>query len=582
MADAKIRAVITAKDEASSVLKSFGGVANGIGGALADVAKVAAVGLVAAGGAAVAFGVTSVKAYADSESKLSQLNAVLASTGGVAGVTAAAAIDLSKALQKTTTFSDEEVLSAENLLLTFTKIGKDIFPQATKTVLNMATALGEDTKSASIQLGKALQDPVLGITALRRVGVNFSDAQKDVIQKLVDTGKSAEAQQMILKELETEFGNSAEAARHTFGGSLKALKNQFNDVQEAVGAVITKSLQPFIQRAADFLAAVDWDKVIKRVIQTLISFGNRMKEIGKQIYDVFVQVEQYLQPKLVALWHSFDQQLIPTLTKLWHEVLEPLVPVIGVILVAAIGFVIDALNLLIKIITPVTNFLLEHKTAVLAVAAAFGTLVAAMAIGAAINAVTVGFATLQLVTIPGLIAELGALSAAFVAALPVVAVAVAAAAIVAAIITIKDAWDAVNSAARAAQNLDNAASEQQIRDYQKKATAARAIGDTKAVNQYSNAIAALGGGRASGGAVTGGTPYLVGERGAEVIIPNQSGTVVPNNKIGGMGGAVNITINAGAYMGSRQDARTYAKMIADALKDYAAMNGQSTGQVLGI
>ena len=64
-----------------------------------------------------------------------QLNAVLKSTAGVAGVTAQAADDLAKSLEGVTNFDDEAVLSAENLLLTFTKIGKDIFPQTTETVL---------------------------------------------------------------------------------------------------------------------------------------------------------------------------------------------------------------------------------------------------------------------------------------------------------------------------------------------------------------------------------------------------------------------------------------------------------------
>lgn len=163
-----------------------------------------------------------------------QLNAVLKSTGGIAGVTAEAAIELADAMQQVTNFDNEAVLSAENLLLTFTKISKDIFPDATEIVLDMSTALGQDLKSSAIQLGKALQDPILGVTALRRVGVSFSESQVEFIQSLVDSGKQLEAQQYILKELQTEFGGSARAA----ADPVIQLTNAIGDMQEEIGKAL--------------------------------------------------------------------------------------------------------------------------------------------------------------------------------------------------------------------------------------------------------------------------------------------------------------------------------------------------------
>jgi len=49
--------------------------------------------------------------------------------------------------------------------------------------------------------------------------------------------------------------------------------------------------------------------------------------------------------------------------------------------------------------------------------------------------------------------------------------------------------------------------------------------------------------RAAGGPVSAGSPYLVGERGPELIVPNRSGTVIPNNKLGGGGQPVQIVYN---------------------------------------
>jgi len=50
---------------------------------------------------------------------------------------------------------------------------------------------------------------------------------------------------------------------------------------------------------------------------------------------------------------------------------------------------------------------------------------------------------------------------------------------------------------------------------------------------------------AEGGAVSAGQPYIVGERGRELFIPNQSGTMIPNQDLGTTGGtSINFTINA--------------------------------------
>jgi hypothetical protein len=53
----------------------------------------------------------------------------------------------------------------------------------------------------------------------------------------------------------------------------------------------------------------------------------------------------------------------------------------------------------------------------------------------------------------------------------------------------------------------------------------------------------FGGGRAAGGPVNAGTTYLVGERGPELFTPSGSGSIIPNHKLGGGGGGINITVN---------------------------------------
>jgi hypothetical protein len=193
---------------------------------------------VAGAAAAIGIGVQAVKAFNESEAAIAQTNAVLKSTGGIAGVTGQQVTNLATRMQDLTTFSDEEVRSAENLLLTFTRISSDIFPQTTEAVLDVATALGKDLNSSAIMVGKALNDPILGLTALGRAGVQFTEQQKEQIKVLVESNRTLEAQKIILGELNTQMGGSARAAATTFAGQMKQLGNELNDVLEELGRFI--------------------------------------------------------------------------------------------------------------------------------------------------------------------------------------------------------------------------------------------------------------------------------------------------------------------------------------------------------
>lgn len=186
-----------------------------------------------------------VQSAGESESAVAALNAVIKSTGGVAGVTAKAAEDLASSLQKTTRFSDETILSGESMLLTFTKIGKDVFPRATKAVLDYAQKFGS-VEAASIAIGKALQDPISGVTNLRRVGVMLSKQQEQQIKDFMAVGNVAGAQNIILKELETEFGGLAVAAGKTLPGKFDILRNKFDDVMEAAGGKLAPVLSDLV------------------------------------------------------------------------------------------------------------------------------------------------------------------------------------------------------------------------------------------------------------------------------------------------------------------------------------------------
>lgn len=249
--DVKLKVIIDQSGNAKAGISSIAGSVGKLGGLAATAATG---GLLLAGAGIVALGaglVSSVGAAMEAQQGQAQLAAVLKSTGGAAGMTADAVNDLASQFQAITPFSDDAILAGENILLTFTNIGKEVFPDATQATLDMATAMGTDTTSAAMQLGKALNDPIAGIGALSRVGVTFTDAQKETIKAMVKMGDTAGAQKIILAELNKEFGGSAEAAGNTLPGKLEILKNTFGDIQETIGGAFL----PVLSDVADQFAA---------------------------------------------------------------------------------------------------------------------------------------------------------------------------------------------------------------------------------------------------------------------------------------------------------------------------------------
>lgn len=209
---------------------------------------------VIAGSALLAKGLySSVQAAMEAEEVQAQLNAVLESTGGIAGVTADEVNTLADSLSQVTKFDDEAIVSAESLLLTFTKIGEDIFPQATETVLNMSEAFDQDLKSSAIQLGKALQDPIAGIGALSRSGVQFTEDQQKMIEEMVKAGDIAGAQAIIMGELETQVGGAARAAGETFAGQLAILQTKLGNIKETIGVALLPVLGELAAMFGEYL-----------------------------------------------------------------------------------------------------------------------------------------------------------------------------------------------------------------------------------------------------------------------------------------------------------------------------------------
>lgn len=195
--------------------------------------------------------------YAVQEQAEARLEQTIRATGQAAGFTSKEMFDMASGLQEVTKFGDEAIIGAESLLLTFKDIGGDIFPRALESILDVSEAMGTDLQSSTIQLGKALNDPILGLTSLSRSGIQFTEAQKETIKTMVEMGDKAGAQTIILEELESQFGGVARAAAETSTGVGVQLNNSFGDLKETLGGVISDALVPYRLELMDEIVAVN-------------------------------------------------------------------------------------------------------------------------------------------------------------------------------------------------------------------------------------------------------------------------------------------------------------------------------------
>ena len=200
------------------------------------------VGGLAAGGifGGVEFIKSSKEAFDTMEKEVTRINTVIESTKGAAGFSANAIEEQAKVLSKSIMQGRAEIMDAQGMLLSFTGIKGPIFGQATKAVADFATFFKTDMTSAALMIGKALNDPMHGMTRLQRMGVAFTEEQKKQVALYEQQGQLAKAQGVILKELNTEFGGQAVAAAGTDEGKITMAKKQWTDLKLEIGEIVSK------------------------------------------------------------------------------------------------------------------------------------------------------------------------------------------------------------------------------------------------------------------------------------------------------------------------------------------------------
>ena len=188
----------------------------------------------AAGAILAKAGFDAVQAAKESTLAETELLGVLNSTGKGAAGFKDQLTGLATALEDNSNFTDEAVQHAEALLLTFDRVGRDVMPRATQATADLAQLMGGDLAGAAKQVGKALDGQ---ISALKKSGVSFTESQEKQIKALFDTGQAAQAQDIILSQLEKQVAGQAKIAREAAGG-WKDMEVSAGRLQEAVGSLL--------------------------------------------------------------------------------------------------------------------------------------------------------------------------------------------------------------------------------------------------------------------------------------------------------------------------------------------------------
>lgn len=290
-----------------------------------------------------------VSLFNEQDRAMAQVRQGVESTGGAAGFTADELARIAGELQAVSTFGDEQILNkVTSNLLTFPNVSGENFERAQESVLDLATALDRDLISITLQVGKALNDPVRGLSALSEAGTQFSNEQREVVTALTEAGDIAEAQAVILDELATQYGGRAAAAAETFSGHVEQLSNSWGDLKEEFGAIITEILPPLVElleRLVGFLGSLDDDTktwvvaigalsaALGPVVLTLGTFATIIAGLSAPVLAVVTAVAA-LTAGIIAFWPEivaakdavveFIQQGLERLKELPGEVLDAL------------------------------------------------------------------------------------------------------------------------------------------------------------------------------------------------------------------------------------------------------------------
>ena len=350
VSDYNSKGVDAAQKDLGKLSKSTSGMGSSFGGAMKGIGAVAAVGGLAVAGVATAL-VTVGKAAQESVGITKSTEAIIKATGGAANVTADQVGKLANAISAKTGIDDEQIQAAQNLILTFKNVRNAgegqaaMFDRATIAATDLSAAGFGSVDSAAKTLGKALNDPIKGITALSRAGVTFTDQQKKQIKALTESGDLLGAQALIMAEVESQVGGVAEAAASPFDKLNVMLGNFMETVGVSVLPAINKivdALGPILDQLSGPLSAVAGE------LATLLTGAfEQLQPVLTPLLKAIVDVVAALAGGFLSAIVAIIPALIPLVT-----IIGELATRVAPILAPLLGKIGGLFGLLLSSVTP--------------------------------------------------------------------------------------------------------------------------------------------------------------------------------------------------------------------------------------
>jgi phage-related protein len=288
----------------------------GFGSKMANFGKKAAAAFAVAGIAAAAFAVKFAKdaivageAAATANARIEQINKSMGLFGESTNEVNKALIDYAEKTARATGVDTNSIKATQAKLLTFKELAATAneiggnFERSTKAAIDLGAAGFGTAELNAVALGKALNDPIKGISALSRNGITFTESEKDRIKVLVESNKVGEAQNMILKAIETQVGGTAEATAN----ATDKMRVGFTQITETVGL----ALLPVFEKLTNFV-----------IDQIFPAFD----KIGAQFAGITSQLGENLLPALDNLVTFFQDYLIPVFKAYWEFISKTLIP----------------------------------------------------------------------------------------------------------------------------------------------------------------------------------------------------------------------------------------------------------------
>jgi hypothetical protein len=279
--------------------------------------KAAAIGgLAATAGAMAALAIKGTKEFYRQDRQLKRIGGLLKASDSISGLTSKAIAEDAAKMSRAFAMTEDDVMKLQARMLSFPNIGKKMVGRATAGAINMAAGLGKDPASMATALARALQDPIRGITLLKRHIGAFTEGEKEAIRNAVMMNDVFKAQEVIMAKVETRFSGVAEAMVTPW----ERIQAAWPEVLEGIGKVVTMTvnLADNSKSVADTIRG--WGKEMQLQAPGIATFGkvlwteiksawNNVKIVTTHLLDWMIQSFVAVSMRIYNIFYRLGENI---------------------------------------------------------------------------------------------------------------------------------------------------------------------------------------------------------------------------------------------------------------------------------